>query len=537
MLGETGGSRGSAGSGRRSPRRGRALLRASFVVLMVGILALAPAVGGVATTDQSNAVDSTETANGNGLAAQQGGNGIDGGNGGSDEDAGSQGDSDEDDDSPGNSENSARNGANNGDESDDDAEESDGDANADGNDEANRGQANGKDKAEDHPGKANGKDNSESHPGKAKGKDTDEDHPGKAKGKDRGENGHVELSPHGTVVSRTTGNASGPNRKAASSVDFSVRNVTTGRPISLTFPNRSGSVGDDVPDAADAGAEQSMSVDRLDVTVTNDSDFTMNVTTAAEPLNTTPAFEGVNGTESLAHMRVNHSVSDADIENVSFTFRLSRDRLDEMGTAPENVALYRYHDGEWTELPTEVRNATATGVVFEALSPGLSEFAAGAKRPKFELNGATVDVEKIEEGDTIDVYVTVSNLGSAGGRFHADLILDDIVVDSRDVTVAAGGERRITFEQALDRAGTYEVRINGLVAGEVTVEPAEASRNREAYGEATEAATTATSASSTATTSLAALDRAGLGTASAVGVALLVVLAVGAALYHSRRER
>ena len=541
MLGETGGSRGGVGSGRDgrgSPRnRGRTLLQAGFVVLMVGMLALAPAVGGVATTDQSNAVDSTEAVDGSDLAAQQGGNGNGGGNGnsggngngndngdsGSSEDAGSQGDSDEDDDSPGNSENSAGNGANSGDESDDEAEESDEDAN--GNDEANRGQAKGKDKGEDHPGEA-------------KGKDKGEDHPGEAKGNAEGENGHVEVSPHGTVVSRTTGNAPGSNGKAAPSVDFSVRNVTTGRPISLTFPNRSGDVGDNAPDAADAGAEQSIAVDRLDVTVINDSDFTMNVTTAAEPLNTTPAFEGVNGTESLAHMRVNHSVSDADIETVSFTFRLSQDRLDEMGTAPANVALYRYHDDEWTELPTEVRNATATGVVFEALSPGLSEFAAGAKRPKFELNGATVDVKKIEEGDTIDVYVTVSNLGSAGGRFHADLILDDIIVDSRDVTVAAGGERRITFEQALDRAGTYEVRINGLVAGEVTVEPVEASQNREAYGDEGPGtvATTATSAS-TATASLAALDRAGVGTASAVGVALLVVLAVGAALrYRSRRE-
>ncbi|WP_380676803.1 PGF-pre-PGF domain-containing protein [Salinigranum sp. GCM10025319] len=514
-------------------KRGRALPRAGFVVLVVGMLALAPAVAGTAATGQSNAGDATEAVNGSELVAQSGGNGNSGSNGGSGGGAAETGDASGSDggegDAPGNSGSSP------------------GSDDANGGNSANDGTSNASDDGEDEHGerpgnaKANGKDRDEHGKGPGNEKANDKAKDGKTPGNEKanGKEGHVEVSPHGTVVSRTIGNASGANGQAAPSVDFSVRNVTTGRPISLTFPNRSGGVADGVPDTADARAEQSMSVDRLDVTVTNDSDFTMNVTTVTEPLNTTPAFEGVNGTESLAHMRVSHSVSDADIENVSFTFRLSRERLDEMGTAPENVALYRYHDGEWTELPTEIRNATATGVVFEALSPGLSEFAAGAKRPKFELNGATVAVEKIEEGDTIDVYVTVSNLGSAGGRFHADLILDDIVVDGRDVTVAAGGERRIAFERALDRAGTYEVRVNGLVAGEVMVEPAEASRNREAYGdEESGTATTVTSASSTATASLAALDRAGIGTASVVGVALLVVLTVGMAYrFRTRRER
>ena len=291
---------------------------------------------------------------------------------------------------------------------------------------------------------------------------------------------HAEIVADGTVVSRTVGNASASNRAAAVSVDFTVSNVSTGRTIPLTLPNQS-VAGDE--NATGTTPNASMAVDRLDVTVTNDSDFTMNVTTADEPLNTTPDFEGVNGTEPLSHVRVNHSVSDADIENVTFTFRLSNERLDEMETSPTDVALYRYHDGEWTELPTRVRNVAADVVVFEAESPGLSEFAAGAKQPKFELNGAAVDVEKIDEGDTIDVFVTVTNLGGADGRFHADLILDDIVVADRDVTVASGGERKLTFERALDQAGEYEVRVNGVVAGVVTVEEAEVAKTRAATSE------------------------------------------------------
>jgi PGF-pre-PGF domain-containing protein len=343
-----------------------------------------------------------------------------------------------------------------------------------------------------------------------------------------------------------------------------VRNVTTHRPISLRFPGRSNTTDTNATETtetptnssvtgansstasstgvetkpetqAEAGTEPEttsdapMRVDRLDVTVTNDSDFTMNVTTATDPLSTTPAFERTDGTESLAHMRVNHSVSDADIENVSFTFRLSKARLQEMETEPPNVALYRYHDGEWTELPTTVRTETADEVIFEAFSPGLSEFAAGAKRATFELDGAAVDVEKIDQGDTIDVYVTVTNLGGADGRFHADLVLNDIVVDDRDVSVAAGGQRRITFEQALDRAGTYEVRVNGLLAGEVAVEQSEASRHREASREGP----SQTSVSSTRSP----FERSGIGTAPVVVGGLLVAVSILAAIRLRRNRR
>ncbi|AUV81859.1 hypothetical protein C2R22_09530 [Salinigranum rubrum] len=465
----------------------------------------------------------------------------------SDSDGGSDSESDEGSDSESDGNDGSESDGNDGSESDgNDGSESDGSSNSnsngnDGSESNGNGSSNSnsdaKNESEDEDteskGKAKGKnentENKGKDEGKAKGKDEEKDENGN-EGKARGKGGDVVVTTHGTVISRTAGNASGSNGKAAPSVDFTVSNVTTGRPISLvlsepTTGNASGT------DGEDAASNQSMSVDRLDVTVTNDSDFTMNVTTATDPLDTTPAFEGVNGTESLAHLRVNHSVSDADIENVSFTFRLSQERLAEMETAPENVALYRYHDGEWTELPTEVLNVTAEGVVFEALSPGLSEFAAGAKRPKFKLDGATVSVEKITEGDTIDVYVTVSNLGSASGRFHADLILDDIIVDSQEVSVAAGGERRFTFERALDMAGTYEVRVNGLVAGEVTVENVEAESNREAYADETTQRSTSTPGS------LTALDtvRAGGVPLSAAGVAFVAVLIVSLLAVARRR--
>jgi len=44
---------------------------------------------------------------------------------------------------------------------------------------------------------------------------------------------------------------------------------------------------------------------------------------------------------------VGHSIADADIGEVTFQFRVSKTTLADRGLAPEDVVVYRYHDGQW----------------------------------------------------------------------------------------------------------------------------------------------------------------------------------------------
>ena len=64
---------------------------------------------------------------------------------------------------------------------------------------------------------------------------------------------------------------------------------------------------------------------------------------------------------------------------------------------------------------------------------------------------------------------TTSNDGGADGSFVANLLIDDEVVESRELTIAAGGRRQLRFEQPIEETGSYSVRVNDAVAGEVMV--------------------------------------------------------------------
>ncbi|ELZ77957.1 PKD domain containing protein [Haloferax larsenii JCM 13917] len=67
---------------------------------------------------------------------------------------------------------------------------------------------------------------------------------------------------------------------------------------------------------------------------------------------------------------------DDDVNSARFTFSVSQERLDEIEAAPEDIVLYRHHDGEWQELETTYLGDGE----FEAETPGFSVFAIGTKK-------------------------------------------------------------------------------------------------------------------------------------------------------------
>ncbi|ELZ82770.1 PKD domain containing protein [Haloferax elongans ATCC BAA-1513] len=67
---------------------------------------------------------------------------------------------------------------------------------------------------------------------------------------------------------------------------------------------------------------------------------------------------------------------DDDVNSARFTFSVSQKRLDEIEAAPEDIVLYRHHDGEWQELETTYLGDGE----FEAETPGFSVFAIGTKK-------------------------------------------------------------------------------------------------------------------------------------------------------------
>jgi PGF-pre-PGF domain-containing protein len=73
-----------------------------------------------------------------------------------------------------------------------------------------------------------------------------------------------------------------------------------------------------------------------------------------------------------------HTTDDA-IEGALILFSIPKAWLAENSIDPADVVLYRYHDGAWQALPTEVTGEDETSWHFSAQSPGFSLFAIGGE--------------------------------------------------------------------------------------------------------------------------------------------------------------
>ncbi len=175
--------------------------------------------------------------------------------------------------------------------------------------------------------------------------------------------------------------------------------ATDGRFVVGVTETRTGStVGIDFSANGSASAGD-VSFGRLDLVA--DADFEMRVTASDEPPTDGTGLT-VDGVSPLAYLNVSHlALADEDVSNVTFRFAVSRETLDARGIAPEEVVLYRNHDGPWTALETHLVDTTDSSYVFEAKSPGLSVFAVGAPDRETTSPGTTTTTPATtEEGTT-----------------------------------------------------------------------------------------------------------------------------------------
>jgi len=217
--------------------------------------------------------------------------------------------------------------------------------------------------------------------------------------------------------------------------------------------------------------------DSISVRAKRGGSFTMKVTTTRHALPGSPEFDEP-GSDSLARVRLDHSISNEEVDDVSFTFRVSKERIESTSTDPEAVVLYRHSENTWNELDTELIGETSGHYIYQAHSPGMSEFAIGAQRPEFEVWYSDVSQIDAEQG-SVEVVGRVTNIGRADGVYTASLNVKGNPVARKEVTIAAGGTRQVSFDHTISEPGTYQLYLNSELAGTVTIEPDDVSRPEE----------------------------------------------------------
>jgi len=238
-------------------------------------------------------------------------------------------------------------------------------------------------------------------------------------------------------------------------------------------------------DDGTADAEDAAEVTAVEVVPAESGDYELTVNGTAAAPDDVPA-PTANGSESVDYVVVDHDFADDAVESVTFSVTVSRERLDEMNAAPEDVRVRRYSDGNWTTLPTDVERETIAGYVVSARSPGLSAFAVTVASPALDVGEPSLNRTTVERGGSVGVSVPVSNDGGAAGTATVPVAVDGETVTTAEVTVQPGETRTATATVAFDEAGEVGVSVDGTDAGTVSVE-------------APQSTTTSTSVASTTT--------------------------------------
>ncbi|MDZ7731188.1 MAG: PQQ-binding-like beta-propeller repeat protein [Natrialbaceae archaeon] len=211
----------------------------------------------------------------------------------------------------------------------------------------------------------------------------------------------------------------------------------------------------------------------LRFTVTEATDLNMTFQLDEQPPTAeTPTFERADGTEAHRYLVIDHAVPNSAVEDVSLEFQLDRSVLDP-DEDPGDVAIYRHEPnaaGEaWAEQPTTVADQAGGQITYSTELDGLSAFVTGIKQAQFDITDASVSVSELQVGETTEIIVQITNTGAADGTFTAELLIDGEVEEQRDLTIAQNGTRQTTFERTFESAGSYEVLVNDVSTGEVSV--------------------------------------------------------------------
>ncbi|WP_255196428.1 PGF-pre-PGF domain-containing protein [Halorarius litoreus] len=208
---------------------------------------------------------------------------------------------------------------------------------------------------------------------------------------------------------------------------------------------------------------------RIEFTPTVGDDIRLDIGRREQVPQGTPSLRQANG-NSLGYITIGHSINNSDVKNVQFRFRVSRERLEDRGIPAGNVVLYRYNNGSWTKLPTSIVATSDGSIVYEAESPGLSVFAFGTERGAVSVTDASLSQQTIEAGASVDVTAAVENDGQSRANRTLELTVDGETVSTRTVTLEAGESRDVTFTRTFDDAGSYDIAVDGVSAGTLTVE-------------------------------------------------------------------
>ncbi|MBI4337681.1 MAG: hypothetical protein HY683_07640 [Chloroflexi bacterium] len=155
-------------------------------------------------------------------------------------------------------------------------------------------------------------------------------------------------------------------------------------------------------------------------------------------------------------------VDDQDVGQASVTLSVGRRWAEREG--PERVRIFRLSDsGVLEALETRFQGFDGDRAVFTAVSPhGLSLFtlvSVLALPPAFRVVGLSVSSSTVASGEALTVEARLTNTGGGQGTLPVALMLDDVVKETRNVTLGVGESTTLSFTVQSEASGPHTVSV------------------------------------------------------------------------------
>lgn len=86
----------------------------------------------------------------------------------------------------------------------------------------------------------------------------------------------------------------------------------------------------------------------------------------------------------------------------------------------------------------------------------------------FTLSSLSISPPDVSTGEAVTISVFLANTGEADGSYTANLKINGVISEAREVSLVGGASETVTFTTSQGEAGAYSIEINGLL-GSFTV--------------------------------------------------------------------
>lgn len=89
-------------------------------------------------------------------------------------------------------------------------------------------------------------------------------------------------------------------------------------------------------------------------------------------------------------------------------------------------------------------------------------FLSFAATTYFQYSALSVSTSLSKPGELVEVFADVKNIGSVEGSSYANLFVDGILADTKQVTLGPGEAQRVSFSVSFSRVGMHNVSVANL---------------------------------------------------------------------------